>query len=368
MREEDRRGHRQRTRGLRASGAACVAAALAVACSEEAPPEKPVARPVKIFTVEDAGATRTLEYPGQVEASQHADLGFEVPGQIIEFPVDEGQEVEQGQVLARLDPRDYQAELDTQLARERAAQAEYERYRILFEKEVAPEQDFDRARRNYEVTQARVRQASKALEDSVLRAPFSGVVARKLVKDFRNVQAKEPVLILQDDSGRQFVVNVPERDWVYARRGDPQGGSRRLKPRVIVSNYPDREFPAELKEVATTADPATRTFAVTLSFDADPDVNVLPGMTAKARIDRPLRDFGGAFAVPARAVVQDQGEEPYLWKLDPGSLTVSRATVSVGELSGDLIEVSSGLSPGDEIVTSGVHQLREGMQVRRFAE
>ena len=140
------------------------------------------------------------------------------------------------------------------------------------------------------------------------------------------------------------------------------------RPRVIVSNYPDREFPASVKEIATTADPATRTFAVTLSFDSDPGVNVLPGMTAMARVDLPLADLGGALAIPASAVVQNQGEDPYVWKVDPGTMTVSRAQVVLGELSNRLIEIDSGLSAGDQVAISGVQQLRDGMQVSRFEE
>ena len=347
--------------------AALVAMAV-LACGEEAPPPESAPRPVKIFTVGGEGASRTLEYPGEVQAVQHAEMSFEVQGRIIEFPVDEGQVVEQGQVLAKLDPRDYEADLSARRAQVEQARTEYQRQQTLLEKDVAPRQDVERARRNLEVTRAGLQTAQKAVEDTELRAPFAGVVARKLVRDFRNVRAKEPVLILEDDSGLQVQVNVPERDWVYARgRGErsPEG-SDRLNPRVHVSNYPDRSFPAELREVATAADPTTRTYAVTLSFDVPGDVNVLPGMTAKVSLDVPGEVAGGALAIPARAVIDDGSGGPRVWRVDPEALTVTSVGVELGELSGDRIEVRDGLSPGDQIAVSGVHELREGAEVRRF--
>lgn len=344
-------------------------ACLVAACAEEAEPPAPAPRPVKLFRIGDGGATRTLSYPGTVEAALHGEIGFEVPGKIVAFPVEEGQVVKEGDVLARLDPRDFESDVDAQQALVRQARTEYQRFKTLFEKDVAPRQDLDRAQRNLEVTEARMRSAQKALEDAVLRAPFDGVVARKLVNDFRNVQAKEPVLVLQSESGLQIVADVPESDWVYARTDLPiEERERRVKPRVTVSNYPDRSFPATLREVATAADPTTRTYAITLAFEVPGGLNVLPGMTASVSLDVPAQRSGSTTAIPVRAVVDDGSGAPFVWKVDPDSLVASRAPVRLGEMSGDRIEIQGGLSEGDQIAVSGVHELREGMTVRPFGK
>ena len=148
------------------------------------------------------------------------------------------------------------------------------------------------------------------------------------------------------------------------------GGSEaqaRFKPRVTVTTFPDREFPARMKEVSTTADPTTRTFALTLTFEAPSDIAVLPGMTAKGSLEVPGGGDGSGFSIPARAVLEDQGNQPYVWRVG-SDMTVEKVTVQVGELSGDQIEITSGLSTGDEIAVSGVHQLRAGMSVRRFED
>jgi len=337
-------------------------------CAEEVPPAKPVARPVKILTLSDAGATRRLEYPGEVEAGQDADVAFEVAGKIVELPVEEGQDVEAGALLARLDPRDYQSRLDAERAKSGAAKAEYDRVRALFEADVNSQQQLDRAKRQYEVTTANLERAEKALEDTRLIAPFAGTVARKLVKDFRNVQAKEPVIVLQDDSSLEIVVNVPERDLALGSKRDGERLRRVVNPRVTVSAFPDRVFPAEVSERATTADPATRTYAITLTFLPPEDLNVRPGMTASVAIEIPEELTHSGYALPARAVLMNEGSEPYVWRVDPSAMTVARATIVPGELSGDQLEIRSGLQPGDQIAVSGVHQLRDGMTVRRFED
>lgn len=355
------------TRHVRSGLAVLGLAFFAAACAEEVQPEKDVVRPVKMVTISGEGTMRLLEYPGQIEAGIDADLAFEVSGKIIELSVEEGQVVEKGALLARLDARDYESRLAAERAKMGAASAEASRVQALFDAEVNSQQQLDRAQRQFDVTKANFRQAEKAVEDTRLTAPFSGTVARKLVKEFRNVQAKEPIVTLQDASRLKVQVNVPERD--LALRGRTSGARLRdVKPRVTISAFPDRSFAATLEEAATTADPATRTYAVTLGFPPPADLNVRPGMTASVAIEVQEGMAGSKPAVSTRAVLMDEGTEPYVWKVDPTTLAVTRTTVVVGEVSGGNIEIRSGLSAGDVIAVSGVHQLRDGMTVRRFED
>jgi len=341
---------------------------VAFACGEEPVEEAPVARPVKILELGAGSSAARLEYPGEISAAQHSEMAFEVPGKIIEFPVREGQQVEKGTLLARLDPRDFDAELGKAEANVAQAKSDYERFKTLFEQGVEAEARMEAKQRRYEVTLADLETTRKAVEDTRLIAPFTGRVARKLVQDFQNVNAKEPVLILQDDSSLEIVANVPERDLTGRRQGGtPEEASRRLAPAVTVTSMPDRSFPATIKELATTADPVTRTFQATFAFANPTDVNILPGMTAKVSIDRP-GSSGPAhgFSIPARATLADESGGATVWVVDPDSMTVRRTEVELGEMSGAEVEVRSGLSGGDLIAISGVHQLREGMPVRRL--
>ena len=337
------------------------------ACGDPPAPEAPVARPVRIFEVSAGGGGTLREFPGEIKASQNTDIAFEVAGKIIEFPVLESQRVGRGDVLAKLDGRDFQASLSAAEASTRAAKADLERYQALFKESVASKQQLEKAERNYEVFVAREQTARKALEDTVLRAPYDGVVARKLVDDFANVEAKQPVVTLQTGANLEVVVNIPEQDYARIRPGSTVADiNRRIEASVVASALPDRAFPAKLKEFATTADPVTRTFAATFSFSAPDDVNVMPGMTAKVRgIGAPGGGVEGTL-VPVQAVAEDEGAKPYVWVVDPSSMQVRKVFVTLGELTGSSVQVRSGLSGGDWVVTSGVHQLREGMEVRRL--
>ena len=133
---------------------------------------------------------------------------------------------------------------------------------------------------------------------------------------------------------------------------------------MIISAIPNRTFPAQIKEFASKADPETRTFQVTLIFDSPEDVSVLPGMTARVRVKS--QALSEKVRIPATAALTDENGKTFVWKLDPDSMTVRRTPVELGPLSGSEVEVHTGLSKGDQVAISGVHQLREGMVVRRF--
>ncbi len=135
----------------------------------------------------------------------------------------------------------------------------------------------------------------------------------------------------------------------------------------MITSLPDRSFAARIKEFSTTADPVTRTFKVTLAFENPPDANILPGMTAKVVITpRPSGARPGQQMIPSSAVLADEGGAAFVWIVDPSTMRAQRAPVEVGDLSGSEVEIRSGLSDGDLIAISGVHSLREGMQVSRF--
>ncbi|MGD8843480.1 MAG: efflux RND transporter periplasmic adaptor subunit [Gammaproteobacteria bacterium] len=344
------------------------AALFAGGCEKPPAEQKTEVRPVKILTVQASGPTGQREYPATIKATQQADMGFEVPGRMEEFLVKEGQLVHKGDVLARLDDRDYQYELEKARANQRKALADLNRSLSIYREDPGAISTgaIDSDRRAKEVTDASVQQAEKAVEDTILRAPFDGYVARKLVEDFANVQAKEPVLILQDVSELEVEVSVPERDMVGGERtNDMDELTARVKPEVSLTSMPGLNFPARIKEFATTADPGTRTFQVTLIFDVPDDVSIFPGMTARvhARVAN-----GNNIRVPVGAVVSNAQYQAFVWKVDPDSMTVSPAPVELGDMQEDEVEISSGLQGGDMIAVSGLRYLQDGMQVRRFGE
>lgn len=340
---------------------------IAAGCGEEPPPPVEVIRPVKILEIGADAQRSTREYPGRIKAGQYSEMSFEVPGKVTEFVYKEGSAVDAGAVLARIDPRDYQAQYDASQAELQHARAERDRFKVMYDEQVKPFAEYELRMRAFEVKEAELKITKKALDDTVLRAPFDGVMARKLVEEYENVLAKEPVLVMQNDDLLELKVNVPERDLAGGRPRDETDEelAARLRPRVVISSLPDREFPARLKELSNIADPTTRTFEATFLFEKPEGLNVLGGMTAKIVIDVSQRVGGKGVLVPASAVVAGDGRDGAVWIVDPSSLTVSRRDVVVGELTGSSIRVESGLELGESIAVSGVHELREGMQIRR---
>jgi RND family efflux transporter MFP subunit len=206
------------------------------------------------------------------------------------------------------------------------------------------------------------------LSDTRLVAPFAGEIGRRLVDNFVNVQAKEGVVILQDLTTLEVLVTIPEQDWARARPGlTREERTALITPMVSLTMIPGREFPARIKEIATVADPVTRTFEVIAEMDNPEDVSILPGMTANVRVTvsggSPVTTDAASYSIPANAVLADAEGNSTVWKVDPNSMTVSRAMIQLGDVSGNQVRVLAGLNPGDRIATSGVHKLREGMQV-----
>ena len=197
------------TGSARIAGLAMLISVSLSACGPEAVVERAeVARPVKLITIGLAEGDETLEIPGSVRAAQSADLAFEVAGRMLERLVEEGQVVTAGQVVAKLDPRDYRARRDRARASRDTTKADFDRYSIAYEANAVTGQELNRAKGEYDVAQADLDVAQKALDDTELRAPFGGRISERSVDDFANVNAKQTVMVLQDESSLELRVDV----------------------------------------------------------------------------------------------------------------------------------------------------------------
>lgn len=344
---------------------------LAVSGCGSEPDQRPeVVRPVRTQEFGTTAFGSGLEFSGVVQGTRDAELSFEVSGRVIEFPVVEGQRVRRGTLLARLDPRDYEARRDAAGADRSAARADYTRYQELYAASAVSLQELEVRRRNFEVAEANFRTAQKSVDDTNLYAPFDGQVARTIADVGEQVQARQPVIFFVDDSSLEAVIDIPEAD---ALRGTEYLASPEamaaLNPVVRVSALGDRSFPARLSEFATSADPVTRTFEATFGFEPPDDLSVRPGMTARVALEPPRGELASSDpSLPVGAVLADEEGAPYVWRIDRQTMTVARAPVTVGAVFGDEIAVTGGLEIGDLIATSGVHNLRPGMQVKELGD
>jgi multidrug efflux system membrane fusion protein len=400
---------------------------LLAACGKEKEEKavKEVVRPIKMMTVTSSRDTLQRRFPGKVRAARRVDLAFQVAGPLIELPVDEGQRVKKGDLIARVDPRDFEvnlknaegrlttaeaqlkamrqarpedirrleANLDKADAALKLAQIEYDRVvRIKKEDPGAVSQGMlDRATERKKRAEAELLAAKEELSIGKVGARPEDIQAKKgeveslgAALDFAKLQLSYTYLRAPFDGviSRKYVDNFQE---IHAKQPivslDDVSSVEILVdvPELITATFkegsetqvvaefaaaPGKQYPLTVKERAMRASPITQTYQVVFQMPQPDDINVLPGMTAMVTGSAQMRrETKEVFIVPAIAVVADAAGNPSVWVVDK-SLKVHRRPVRTGELTGtDSIEIIDGLKSGETIAISGVSLLREGMQV-----
>ncbi|MFV8825315.1 efflux RND transporter periplasmic adaptor subunit [Thauera sp. WH-2] len=341
------------------------------ACGEPPAPAAVVeaARPALIVTVAETAAREAVRLSGRVRAARRAELSFDVPGFVDEFSLEEGRPVKAGEVVARLDERIYRSRLDAARAEFERAKNDLARYQRLWDSEQAVARaEVDDRRARLEAARTSLAAAERDLADTVIKAPFPGVITRRRIEPFTNVQAKQPIAELQDLNALEVVVNVPER---LVRRMRPQQGAVAFLEgdRAVAGDAgaPRQALSLELKSFAAEADPLTQTYAVVLAVRSVPaGVNLLPGMAVSVEAADAEAEAAAAAAtirVPLAAVSADAQGQPGVWVVGQDG-RVTRRPVHTGAIVGADMVVASGLASGERIVAAGVGALREGMAVR----
>ena len=305
-----------------------------------------------------------IQLPATVAATARAELAFQVSGPLVELPVAEGQQVRRGDLLARIDPRDFDNAAAVAEAKLKATERQYQRYQKLIASPQSPvsQAEVDRMRRNFETATADREQALKNRQDTELRAPFDATVAARYLDNYQNVQAKDPVLALESTTQVDILVDVPA-DLLGQREQRAQVGD--VVGAVTFSSFPDQAFPVTLKEFATQADQTTQTFRATLTLPRPEDLNILPGMNAMVSTRFAEDAPEDAFWVPDTALLDGDGAAR-VWVVDPEDLSVSARTVEVGEQQDGQTLVVDGLEAGERVVAAGAALLQEGDRVRLY--
>lgn len=345
-------------------------------CSKE-PEPKTIIRPVLAFQVGSEQDFNGRSFPGRAGAHQEVDLSFRVAGPLVELPNDiVGREYNKDDVMARIDPRDYEVKvrdmegkLDSAISRVKRAQGEYERELAIFKEDpgatsktaVDRKRDSrDQARADVKSFEASLDAAKDDLSYTYLKAPFDGRVTAKYAENFQSVRAKEKIVRLLDTSRVQIVIDIPET--LISRLPDVED------IHVIFDAFPGVEIPAEIYEVGKEASLTTRTYPVTLIMDQPDGMEILAGMAGRAHgRSRGVKEQGEAegFPVPVSAVfTPETDEQSYVWIVDEASGQVSKRLVTTAQLVTAGIVITDGIKAGEWVVTAGVHSLHEGQTVR----
>lgn len=353
-----------------------------IGCSKEeesAPPE--VIRPVKTMKVSSGADFAGLTLPGRVRAAQRVELAFkEVGGRLIELPIAgrEGQEVKEDELLARIDPRDFQTSLRNVQGRLKEAiasldlaNAQYDRVKRIQKQDpgAISGAEIDRRREAVNMMEGRIKSlraevaaARDQLSYTYLKAPFAGLIAKRYVDNFQDVKPKQQILALEDISHVEILIDVAENVMAIERSGSGDA----LTAVAEFPTAPGRKFPLELKEYATRADSATQTYQVVLKMPQPDEISILPGMTATVTVSLGrTAEIDRLVVIPAIAVLAEPDGRSFVWVVDTDAMTVKKQEVKVGMISGsENIDVADGLKGGETIAVAGILQLQEGMKVR----
>ena len=313
---------------------------------------------VDIVEVEGHTNVRHTEYPGQTEAKDNTDLSFKVAGIIKKVYVKEGDHVTQGQVLARLDSRDYETQLAATESEFRQVKAECDRVMAMHAEKAVSDNNYDKARSGLERITAKLKNHRDQLEDCVIHAPYAGYVSRVYRSDNESAGPGIPVVGLFTSVGIEVVINVPETE--YARR------NQKATYQATFSALPGRVFPLRLASVSQQAN-ANQLFQMRLSLSSDVH-EVTPGMSAMVNIDHETTPGDSKTQIPVGALCNEE-EQAYVFVYDSVKNTVHKTPVEVETLLADgHAVIRQGIAAGQQVVASGVRSLSEGQQVKPLAK
>ena len=341
-----------------------------IACSPPPAQKEPV-RAVRSLVLQSGVTALQSEYAADIRARTESRLSFRVGGKLVRRPVNVGDVVKAGQVLAQLDASDFKLGQDAARATLSAAdsqlalnEAEYKRYKELRDQGFISGLELERREASLKASRAQAEQARAQASVqgnqagyAVLVADVSGVVTAVDAEPGAVLAAGTPVLRLAQDGPRDAVFSVSEDRLPALRALLDKPGAVQMRPWGS-----DATLPATVREVAAAADPMTRTFLV----KADIGRTALRlGQTATVLIEAPA--VAGVFKLPLPAVFE-QGGKSQVWVVDPVTLTVRAQAIAVLGAEGNLVLVGAGLANGLRVVTAGVHTLTPGQQVRLYVE
>ncbi len=353
----------------------CLAALLLLGCSNgnakisEMKAETGVVESERIVSTEEVKTeafTSTIEVTGTALPVKESFLSTEVPGTVKEILVAEGDKVSKGQILLKLDQSGFalgvaQAEAGLAAAKTNAdlMKLEFDRVSKLMASDATAQANFDRVKAQYEaaqaqckVVEAQLKQAQKALNDSVLRAPYNGIIVMILKEVGEYAPSMPPTMLMKivNTDSLEVQTFLPEELSSAIKTGD--------KAKVSIASA-DLETEGEIIFVSNRLEQATQNFEVRLKID-NAEGRIKGG--AFTRINFTRENLSDAVMVPLRSILRDSNGQPYLFTVKDG--TVHRNDVKIGQATGSKIHVIEGVSAGDQVVTAGAGDLKDGNKVK----
>ena len=333
--------------------------------------EKPI-RPARMMTLETPSDLASRRFSGRVEPAETTTLSFRVPGQIETLNADVGDEVSEGDTLGKLDQRDFrlqvretESQLDSVRATLEEARKNWQRGKELVDTGAISDAEFDRLESAYEQARAKrnatreaLETAHSALDDTVLEAPFDGVINRRMVEPFEQVSPQRPVFSIDNIETVEVEVSIPERLMQFRNHLEDV--------HVYMPVLDNRIFDARVENVRLDVSPDTQAYPVRVAVN-NPERELLPGMTAEVSFKASLTDtpWDDSFLIPVEALFEKE-DQAHVWVWDPESGEVASRPVTTESLEADSVRITGKISAGEQIVVAGAQHLEEGQKVSRL--
>lgn len=337
-----------------------------VACSKAEAPQEPL-RSVKLLTMAGSDLNLASEFSAEVRARVESRLGFRVGGKLVQRPAEPGQRVAAGQLLALVDAQDFQLAAQAAQAQVSAAQsqrdlaaAEFKRFEALKAQNFISGAELERREASLKAAEAALNQAKAQAQAqgnqagyARLTASHAGVIIAVEAEVGQVVSAGQPVVRLAHDGPRDAVFAVSESAIMSIRLGQS------MQAMVLSTG---QMVQGTVREMAASADPVTRTYAVKLALAPGVGGALPLGATLNVRAPGLSSAVASAIKLPTSALRQE-GQGTAVWVLDEASMTVNSQAVQLGPVDGNEVVVTSGLQPGQKVVSAGVHVLSPGQKV-----
>lgn len=312
--------------------------------------EKEAAIPVEAATVSRGDVAAYYSGTATLEADDQAMVVSQITGVVLDTFVEEGDFVEAGQVLARVETDRYRLEVEKAEAALKRLETDYQRKKELFDKELVSADDFERVSAELQAQKAAYDLARLDLEYTSIRAPISGYVSERTVRTGNLVKLHDPVLRITSYDPLLAVLHVPEREMSVLRKG--------LQVSMTLDAWPGETFTGEIIRISPVVDPGTGTFRVTAEVRDHGD-KLKPGLFGRAEV---LYDLHQDVPVIPRSAVITEDERNHVFVIGEDGSAVRRS-VELGYERAGLIEVREGVAAGETVVTAGKGSLSDGARV-----
>lgn len=310
---------------------------------------------VKIDTVLSADEQTSLQFPGRVKAAQDISLAFRVSGTILRMHVNDGSYVRKGQLLAELDPTDYQIQLDAAEAEYQRVKAEAGRVMALYKENVTTPDANDKAVYGLKQITAKYNHAKDQLEYTRLYAPFNGYVQKRLFDSHETLAAGMPVVSMISEGKPEVEINLPAAE--YIRR------EQFTSYHCTFDIYSGQQYPLNLISVTPKAN-ANQLYTMRLQLERTAGQPLpSPGMNTMVTIER-TENGQRNLSVPTGAVLHEKGNTS-VFLYNSSTQTIHRCSVTMTRLLSDgrCLITSDEIKPGALVVASGVHHVKDDEKV-----